>query len=130
MKKPLIAVVAVFVAWSVLDFVLHQLILGSTYQETAALWRPMAEMKMGLMYLVVLISATCFVYIYSQFIAEKSVGTGIRYGLVFGIVTGISMGYGTYSVMPIPYILALSWFLGTVVESVVAGLLLGLIVKD
>jgi len=38
------------------------------------------------------------------------------------------MGYGTYSVMPIPYIMALVWFLGTLVEAVLGGLLAGLMV--
>ena len=31
--------------------------------------------------------------------------------------------------MPIPYIMALAWFLGTWVEFTVAGLLAGLIIK-
>ena len=35
------------------------------------------------------------------------------------------MGYGTYSVMPIPYSMALTWFLGAVVEGAAAGLLVG-----
>jgi hypothetical protein len=42
----------------------------------------------------------------------------------------MGMGYGTYSVMPIPYSLALGWFWGTVVETTLAGVLLGLIVKE
>ena len=37
------------------------------------------------------------------------------------------MGLGTYAVMPIPGSLAWAWFLGTVVEAVVAGMLVGLI---
>lgn len=40
------------------------------------------------------------------------------------------MGYGTYSFMPIPYLLALGWFLGTVVETTVAGALVGWIIKE
>jgi len=32
--------------------------------------------------------------------------------------------------MPIPYAIALGWFLGTVVEALVAGVLLGAIVKE
>ncbi len=39
------------------------------------------------------------------------------------------MGLGTYSVMPIPAVLALGWFLGTIVETMVGGLLAGWIVK-
>ena len=39
------------------------------------------------------------------------------------------MGYGSYSYMPISQSLALSWFLGTVVEFVAGGLLVGWILS-
>lgn len=130
MKKALIAVLGVFVAWTVLDYVIHQKILTSAYAATADLWRPMEEMKMGLISLVTLISALAFVFLYYWFFAEKGIGTGIKYGLLFGIGVGVSMGYGTYAVMPIPYHMALTWFLGTLVETTLAGLLTGWILRD
>jgi hypothetical protein len=129
MKRQLLAVVAVFVAWSVMDFVIHGMILASAYTMTPQLWRPMEEMKMGVMYFTLLVAAIAFVGIYAWFISNKSVKTGALYGLVFGIGTGMSMGYGSYSVMPIPYTIAFGWFLGSVAEAVVAGLITGLIVK-
>ncbi len=130
MKKILLATLAVFVAWSALDFVIHGLLLGSSYEATASLWRPMEEMKMGLMYLVTLLVSLCFVTIYARLVSPKSMNAAISFGVLFGLATGISMGYGTYSVQPIPYYMALSWFLGTLVETTVAGLLTGLIIKD
>jgi len=129
MKRTILAVLAVFVTWSALDFVIHGLILGSIYEATPALWRPKAEMKMGLMYVTVLMSAAVFVYIYARFITKKGVKTAVLYGLVFGIGAGVPMGYGTYSVMPIPYVMAFVWFAGSVVEAVAAGLVAGLIIK-
>jgi hypothetical protein len=130
MKKTLLAIVAVFVSWQILDFVIHNVILGSTYAATQELWRPMEEMKMGLMMFVSLVSAACFVLVYDWFFKEKNMMVGIKYGLIFGIGAGISMGYGTYSVQPIMYFTALGWFLGAVVETTVAGLITGLIIKD
>ena len=88
------------------------------------------EMKMGLMRIVVLISAVIFVAIYSQLISKKNVQTAIFYGFLFGISAGISMGYGTYAVMPIPYYMALTWFLGSLMEGIAAGLITGLIVRE
>ncbi len=129
MKRTILAVLAVFVTWSVLDFVVHSVILGSTYAATPQLWRPMSEMKMGLMHFTVLVAAAAFVYLYARFITDKRVETAVLYGLVFGIGTGVPMGYGTYSVMPIPYVMAFVWFAGSVVEAVVAGLVTGLIIK-
>ena len=51
-KRIVLAVIAVFVLWQVLDFVIHGLILMKTYQATASLWRPRPEMKLGLMRVV------------------------------------------------------------------------------
>jgi hypothetical protein len=129
LKRAVLAVVAVFVAWSILGFVIHGLILAGAYEATAELWRPMADMRMGLMYCVSLISAACFVAIYTYFVNPKSLMAGLKYGLIFGVGTGVSMGYGTFSMMPIPYHMAFTWFIGTVVEAAVAGVLVALIVK-
>jgi len=109
--------------------VIHGLILGSLYRETASLWRPEGEMMMGLMYIVTLLVSIFFVWIYYALI-NKSMKNAILFGLFYGLATGISMGYGTYSFMPIPYLMAFGWFLGTVVEATVAGVLVGWIVKE
>ena len=130
MKRLILAVIVVFVAWQVLDFVLHGLILMKTYQETASLWRPMEEMKRGVMMLVCLVAATSFVVIYAGLVHTRSVATGLKYGLIFGAATGASMGFGSYSFLPIPLSLAFAWFIGSLVEYAVAGLLVGWIVKE
>jgi len=129
-KKIIIAVIAVFIAWSLLDFVIHMVILKSSYEETSNLWRSQEEMKNVLMFIVTLLVSLFFVLIYANLIKDHSMTTGLKYGLFFGLAAGISMGYGTYSVSPIPYSMALTWFLGSVVEYVVGGLLVGLIVKE
>lgn len=129
-KRIVLGIVAVFVAWQVLDFVLHGLILASTYQTTAELWRPMAQMKMGLMRVVGSVAAVCFVCLYAWLVRPKSWATGLSYGLIFGASTGFSMGFGTYSVMPLPQSLAVGWCVGSIVEAAVAGLLVGWIVKE
>jgi len=129
MKRIVLAVLAVFVAWSALDFVIHGLILATSYEATARLWRPMNEMKMGVLYLAVLINALVFVCIYALLVAEKSIGTGAKYGLLFGLGTGFSMGFGTYSFMPIPLHMAVAWFIGTLVETLVGGIIVGSIIR-
>ena len=129
MKRTLLAIVAVFIAWSVLDIVIHGILLQSTYEATASLWRPMDDMNMPLMYLVILAYTACFVAIYDLMICGKSFTTGIKYGVLFGLAAGISMGFGSYSYMPIPLALAWSWFFGMLVEAIVAGALVGIILK-
>ena len=128
-KRSLAAVVVVFVAWSAMDFLIHGVLLKEIYETTAEMWRPEAEMKMTLMQVVTAISSLAFVVIYGRMVGKKSLVAGLEYGLWIGILVGIGMGYGTYSYMPIPYHLALYWFLGTLARMLVAGLLVGLIVK-
>ena len=130
MKKLLLSIVAVFVAWQVLDFLLHGVLLMGMYEETQNLWRPMEEMKNGVMMVVGLISAAVFCYIYYSFITVKSLNKAIMYGVVYGIGAGITFGYGSYSFMPIPYSMAFAWFLGTIVETAAAGVIVGLILKE
>lgn len=129
MKRGILAVIAIFVVWAVLDFVIHGVLLRPLYETTADLWRPMEQMNAGLIYLVTLVSAACFVAIYSILIAEKCGRKGLIFGLLFGLATGVSMGFGTYAVMPIPFVMALTWFFGTVVEAVAAGLIVGAIMN-
>lgn len=89
MKRTLIAIVAIFVAWSILDFFIHGLLLQSTFEATAKLWRPMEETNMPLMYLVTLAYTTFFVLIYGIFVTEKSLVTGIKFGELFGLAAGV-----------------------------------------
>ena len=129
-KRIIMAIVAVFFSWSVLDFILHGVLLKPIYEATASLWRPMEEMNMPLTYLVTLVSAACFVLIYSLLVGKKTPGSGIQFGALFGLAAGISMGFGSYSYMPIPVTLAWGWFFGTVLEAIVAGAIVGAIVKS
>ena len=47
MKKILVSIILVFIVWQGMDFVMHGLILRSSYESMPQLWRPMAEMKFG-----------------------------------------------------------------------------------
>lgn len=128
MLKPTIwSIIAVFITWSALDFLIHSVLLQSTYQATASLWRPEAEMKMALLSVVTLVFSICFVAIYRYLISPKTVASGLKYGVILGVAIGTSMGYGSYSYMPIPMSLACSWFFANLVELSLAGIIVGLI---
>ena len=130
LKRFVVASIAVCFAWVILDIIIHSVLLTKTYEATADLWRPMEEMKTALMNVVKQIAAICFVAIYACLISPKSMRSGIKYGLLWGIGTGIGMGFGTYSVMPIPLSLGVTWFIGTIVEAVVAGIITAAIIKE
>lgn len=44
-KRVIMATIAVFIAWSILDFLIHGVLLQSIYAVTSHLWRPMDQMN-------------------------------------------------------------------------------------
>ena len=130
LRKVLLPALVVTVAWAVLDFLMHGVLLRSQYMATPELWRPMGQMKMGVMYFAVFTSALAFAAIYHNFVRPKSGPIALLFGIWLGLGHGISFGYGSYAVMPIPYIMAFTWFIGSIVEGAVAGMIVGAMLKD
>lgn len=129
-KQTLLATVIVFIAWSLIDFLVHGMLLTSAYQETAYLWRPEDQMHALLMSAVTLVFSFCVVSIYSYLIAPKSVSTGLKYGLILGIGVGTAVGIGSFCYMPIPLCLAGAWFGVNLIEITAAGIIAGYMVKE
>jgi len=129
-KRPLVAGVAIFAAWAVLDYVLHGPLLGSAYEASAGLWRPLDQMSTSLIVFVKLVLIVCFVLIYHLQVAKKSLAAGILLGVLYGLTTGIASGFGTYIHMPLPLTLAWGWFLGGLVKGLAAGAIVGAVIKE
>ena len=129
MKQRISAFLAVFFAWSLLDFIGHGLIFSSLYAAMPGVWRPQAEMKIGVIYLGVLTSAAVFVTIYSLLIQSRGLIAGVLYGLLFGLSHGASMACGGYAVHPIQPELAIGWFVLIMIEAAVAGVIVGSIIR-
>jgi hypothetical protein len=129
-KKYLLTTLAILIAWAVTDFLIHNVLLMSSYAATSELWRPLEEMKMWLIYVVEIITIIALIVMYDKLVDRKAFANGILFGLLFGIAAGIGKGYGTYAVQPLPYSMALIWFLGTVVQAVLAGAIIGAMVKE
>ena len=55
-----------------MNFVIHGLILRSSYEQTAQPWRPTTQTKMGLLYCAVFVSALVFSFLYGRLICNKS----------------------------------------------------------
>ena len=128
LKRNLLAIVAVFIVWSILDYLIHGILLQSTYEATANLWRPMEEMNAFLCHGVKLGFSICFVLIYDLLISEKSLHTGIKFGLLLGLGNGL-MGLGSYVYMPIPLTLAEAWLAAALVQTGVSGAIVGVLIK-
>jgi hypothetical protein len=132
-KRWALASFAVFVVFVILDGIIHGVLLADLYRQTASLWRPEPEMEglMWLMWVANLIFALVFVLIYTKGYEPGKAGAsqGVRYGLLIGLLVSVPQGLGWYAVLPIPGILAFDWFLAGMVESLVAGITVGLIYR-
>jgi hypothetical protein len=132
-KRWAIASVAVAVVIAVLEMIVHGVLLQSTYQQTAAVWRPASEMQpLGwLMWLGYAIFAPFFVWIYAQgrAAAKGALGQGVRFGLAFGVGLSAMGSLMWYAVLPIPAGLAWAWFADGVVVYLAAGVTAALVYR-
>jgi len=122
MKKVLVGAIVVFVVLEVLDFLIHGVILTSSYSATPDIWRPDMMDVMWVLHIVKIVIAFFFALIFSKGYEGKGVVEGIRYGLYVGIMMGVGMAYGTYTMIAISSALAFQWFLFSVFEYIVAGI--------
>ncbi|MGB5473350.1 MAG: hypothetical protein WBQ78_07720 [Gammaproteobacteria bacterium] len=86
--KFLLACIAVFALWTGVDFLFHGMILADDYRDTAELWRPAGEAKMGLHALVVLLCAMLFSAIHALLVSPRSIRNAVPGGLALGLIPG------------------------------------------
>ena len=132
-KKFWIAYVVVFISMGVLSFLIHGVILTQTYQKPAIsiLMRPEAEM-MGMMwiyYVVYLVQSLILTYFFTKTYAGMGIIDGMRYGLLMGLLLATPMAYASYAMFPMPYELAIQWFLYGMLEYGILGIILSLVYR-
>jgi hypothetical protein len=130
MKRPLVAAIAIFFAWTLLDALTHRLFLAPVYDASANLWRPFDQMNTALIFAVTLALIGVFVWLYRLLVRPKSLRAGLILGAFVGFALGISSGFGTFIHMPIPLPLAWGWFLAGWLKGLVAGGIVGAVVKE
>ena len=70
-----------------------------------------------------LVGAFFFVFVFSKGYEGKGMMEGVRYGLYMGIWLGMGYAYGTYAMIAIPYSMAAIWFWTTILQYVIAGII-------
>jgi hypothetical protein len=130
LKRALVSGVAILIAWTVLDLILHRYFLAPLYEVNVALWRPFDQMNIALIYFVTFTLIAVFVATYLLLVRPKSLRAGVAFGAFIGLALGISAGFGTYIHMLIPLTLAWGWFIGGWLKGVAAGAVVGRIITD
>lgn len=129
MNKVWIGSGIVFILLIILGMIIHGVLLSPVYSTMEGMMRPQAEMKMWIIFVVDAVIAYFFTLVFSKGYENKGIAEGVRYGLYIGLMFGISMAYGSYASMPIPYSLALQWFLYTIAQYVICGIALAIVFK-
>ena len=132
-KKFWIAVVVVFIILEVTSYIIHGVILASTYgsEEVKGIFRSMEEMeaKMWIMWITDLIWAYFFTFIFVKGYENKGIMEGLKYGIYMGLFVSLVFSYQSYVVYPLPYSLVFQWFIYGLIQSIVFGLVVASIYK-
>ncbi|MEK7348951.1 MAG: hypothetical protein AABZ94_08770 [Candidatus Eisenbacteria bacterium] len=130
LRKVLLPALAVTLAWAVLDFIMHGVLLRTRYMAMPGFWRSTDDVKLGVMYFSIFISAIALAAVYHNFVRPKSCSIALLFGIWLGLGHGIAFGYGSYAMMSIPYAVAFTWFLASIVKGAVAGVIVGALVRE
>ena len=128
-KKFWIGFVVVFIAWSALSFVVHSVLLGNEYgsEELMKVWRPDMESKMWIFSVVTVVTSFFLTLIFSRWREGKGLVEGLQFGVYSGFLMATPMAYSSYAMYPIPYHLALQWFIYGMIHFIIIGIILALI---
>ena len=78
-KNIAIGSIAVFVLWAGLEWVIHGIFIKPIYMDTKHLWRPAADINMGLYFAVTFLVTVAFTAIYVKLISAKNIRNALIY---------------------------------------------------
>lgn len=127
-KRFLLASIAVFVVFSALNMVIHGPILSASYEATMDIWRPDMMDLMWIMYITTALFSLLFVFIFIKGYENKGLMEGLRYGLLIGLIMSV-MGFNQYPIYPVPFMMALQWFIYGTIQITLCGMAASLVYK-
>lgn len=125
-KKYLIAVIVVFVVYSGLGYVIHELVLGVDYEPlVGSVLRSVEDFSKRMLFLylgnLVFALGFCLVYVKGYEPGKHWFGQGVRFGLILGTLLAPA-ALTTYVIYPVPGTLALKWIALGYVHILISGL--------
>lgn len=130
-KRFVLACLAVFIFIFFYEWGFHGVLLQNAYAQTQNMWRPkddfMAHMGSLVLGQFIIAFAFCLIYTRAETV-KQGVGFAIGYGLVVGIMR-CGDNLITFAVQPLPFSLIGAWIVGSIVEGIIAGALLGAIYR-
>ena len=111
--------------------VVHGHLLMPYYNQTAALWRPEADMQQMMVWALVykLAFSAALTLLFTRNYEGKGLEEGVRFGFYVGLVMGI-MSAGLYLMLPISGMLAVALLIDGIVYGILAGVVLAQFYKN
>jgi len=128
-KRFILASIAVFITFEILNFVIHSVILSQSYESLSTIWRPDMMSKMWIMLIVSFTFSFILIYIYSNGFGH-GILSGIRFGFVIGLIAICASAFNQYVVYPIPFKLVVQWCVYGLIQYMLCGLVASLIYKQ
>ena len=128
-KRLILAIVAVFVGVFVTDYLIHEVWLKSTYEQTMNLWRPKADMQARFVWLMLgqFLAAATFATLWAKgFAGSGRIRRACLYGLCMGLFSQATT-FITFAVQPFPRDLAVKWVVAGLAQGVLMGLLVSFV---
>jgi hypothetical protein len=126
-----IGFVAVFVVMQGLGYVIHEVMMGDTYERLASIFRPEAEMNdmMWMMMVSGAITIFMFCYIFTKGYEGKGVMEGVRFGALIGFLMAGPMAIDPHVIYPVPAEVASIWLISGIATLMIAGAVFAAIYK-
>ena len=124
-KQWVLAAAAAFVLLLVTSFVIHGLLLSSTYERLTGVFRETEKLagKKWLLVVASLLYAGGFAYFYGYGAEAKPwAGQGLRFGIGAALAAWVPLALVSYVYFRIPYTVALGWIVAGGVQFVLMGL--------
>ncbi len=115
-KRFLLASLGAFVFVFLYELLVHGHLMMGLYDQTATVWRPEEESNMPIMLLSQLLFGAALAFFYPIVGSDAECKKAIPFGIGLGLVMAAPQ-LATYSYLPIPLTLSLSWALISFVKA-------------
>jgi len=129
LKKILFTIMLVYLTQQLLNYLLHILILGSTYASLPHLWRQDVLNKIWIRLVTDLIFSIFFVYLFVRGYQNRGVKEGIRFGIIVACLYAIPIYYGQYIIYPLPSLLIVEWVFFGFITYMILGVVCAMFYK-
>jgi hypothetical protein len=126
-KRFIAASAVVFLCFVAIDFVFDFLILGSFNNPIKNLMRQ--DMIRWMEPVLYLMTSLLFVLIFITAGGGRGAAKGVILGLLVGLLASGTLSFKQYAMYPVPFVLAILWFIEGLLQYVIAGIVAALMYR-